>query len=204
MPRNETLRSVDDRIWQLKVTLTDTRPPIWRRIQVPGSITLYKLHQLIQIIMPWQSYHLYEFQVGEQLYGDPDPVEDDFYERHVKSARRIKLSQVLPEPDAKLTYVYDFGDNWEHSVVVEKILSPEPGVHYPICLKGVRAAPPEDVGGVWGYEDFLAAVRDPSHEEHEHMLEWAGGEWDPNRFDLDRVNWSLQHLRPRARSKAER
>lgn len=202
MPVEKPSTGAADRIWQLKVTLTDSKPPIWRRIQVPGSISLYKLHQIIQAIMPWQGYHLYEFQVGELRYGDPDP-EDAFYERNVKSARRIKLSQVLPEPKAKLSYVYDFGDNWDHSVVVEKILPPEPGVTYLICLKGVRAAPPEDVGGVWGYEDFLAAVRDPTHEEHEHMLEWAGGEWDPERFDLARVNAALRQMRPRGRYKDE-
>lgn len=202
MTRNRTTNAEDDRIWQLKVTLTGAKPPIWRRIQVPGSISLYKLHQIIQTIMPWQGYHLYEFQVGELVFGDPDP-EDAFYERDVKSARRVKLSQVLPEPKAKLSYVYDFGDNWQHAVVVEKILPPEPGVTYPICLKGVRAAPPEDVGGVWGYEDFLAAVRDPTNEEHEHMLEWAGGAWDPERFDLEKVNASLRHMRPRGRYRDE-
>ncbi|HEX5415224.1 MAG TPA: plasmid pRiA4b ORF-3 family protein [Chloroflexota bacterium] len=190
----------DSLIWQLKVTLTDAKPPIWRRIQVPGSISLYKLHQIIQTIMPWQGYHLYEFQVGELTFGDPDP-EDAFYEREVKSARRATLSQALPEPKAKLLYVYDFGDNWEHAVVVEKILPPEPSVRYPVCLKGVRAAPPEDVGGVSGYEDFLAAVRDPTHEEHEHMLEWAGGTWDAERFDLAAVNAALR--RPRRRGRYE-
>jgi len=191
--RKRTTGRQTDLVWQLKVTLAETKPPIWRRIQVPGSISLYDLHEILQVVMGWQSYHLYEFQVGETIYSDPDP-EDAFFEREVTNARRVKLSQVAPEPNAKFRYLYDFGDNWEHLIVVEKILPREPGAEYPICLKGVRATPPEDCGGVWGYEEFLAAIADPEHEEHEEMLEWIGGAWDPEKYDLAGVNAALRQM----------
>ena len=191
--RKRTTGRQTDLVWQLKVTLAETKPPIWRRIQVPGSISLYDLHEILQVVMGWQSYHLYEFQVGETIYSDPDP-EDAFFEREVTNARRVKLSQVAPEPNAKFRYLYDFGDNWEHLIVVEKILPREPGAEYPICLKGVRATPPEDCGGVWGYEEFLAAIADPEHEEHEEMLEWIGGAWDPEKYDLAGVNAALRRM----------
>jgi hypothetical protein len=192
-PGKETTRRQADLIWQLKVTLAGSKPPIWRRIQVPGSISLYKLHRILQIVMSWQDYHLYEFQVDETHYGDPDP-DDDFYGLEVKSARRARLSEVAPEPKAKLKYLYDFGDDWEHAIVVEKLVPREPEVRYPVCLKGVRATPPEDCGGVWGYAGFLEAISDPSHEEHQQLLDWIGGAWDPEKFDLADVNATLRRL----------
>lgn len=191
LPPKKTTRREPELIWQLKITLADSKPPIWRRIQVPGSISLYKLHVIIQIAMPWSNSHLYEFRVGDVDYGDPSPED----ERTVKSARRLRLSQAAPTPKAKIGYVYDFGDNWEHAIVVEKILAPEPGVHYPVCLKGVRAAPPDDCGGIWGYADFVAAIQDPEHAEHDELLEWIGGEWDPVEFDLDGTNAELHQMK---------
>lgn len=194
IPATKPALGDDGRIWQLKITLTQTKPPIWRRIQVPGSISRYRPHQIIEAIMPWEGYHLYEFRAGQTCYGDPDS-DDDFYARNIRNFRRTKLSQISPEPKAKLACVYDFGDNWGHAIVVEKILAPEPSERYPVCLKGVRAAPPEDVGGVWGYEEFLEAIRDPTHEEHQHLLDWLGGSWDPERFDLAAVNTALRRGR---------
>jgi hypothetical protein len=191
LPPKKTTRREPELIWQLKITLADSKPPIWRRIQVPGSISLYKLHVIIQIAMPWSNSHLYEFQVGEVDYGDPSPEVD----YPLKSARRIKLSEAAPAPKAKISYTYDFGDNWEHAIVVEKILAPEPGVHYPVCLKGVRAAPPDDCGGIWGYADFVAAIQDPEHAEHDELLEWIGGKWDPEAFDLEGTNAELQQIK---------
>ena len=112
----------------------------------------------------------------------------------MKDARRLTLGRAAPFPHSKISYLYDFGDSWEHGILVEKILGPEPGVHYPICLKGVRAAPPDDCGGIWGYESFVAATQDPENEEHESMLEWIGGEWDPLQFDLAGINAELQQF----------
>lgn len=190
MPRSRRPQSPPgpDAIYQLKVTLRGIRPPIWRRIQVRGNVTLAKLHDILQVAIGWSDYHLHEFTVGASHYGVPDP--DDSYE--VKQERRARLNLVAPREKARFAYEYDFGDSWEHQVLVEKILPPEPGGRYPRCVAGKRACPPEDVGGIPGYEEFLEAIRDQQHEEHEAMLEWVGGEFDPEEFDLDQVNLALQ------------
>lgn len=179
-------------VYQLKVTLKDSKPPIWRRIQVPSDITLYKLHRVLQVVMGWTDSHLHQFIIGGRYYGEPDP---DFGDVEVVSERRAKLCQVAGSEKEKLVYEYDFGDDWLHQVVVEKILPPEVGRSYPVCLAGKRSAPPEDCGGIWGYQDFLAAIGDPKHPEHEEMLEWVGGDFDPEAFDLDEVNQGLRELR---------
>jgi hypothetical protein len=176
-------------VYQLKVTIQGIRPPIWRRLQVRGSATLPKLHDAIQIAMGWTDSHLHMFNVGGVSYGLPDPGLDD-----VRSEQRVKLGQIVSGAKDRFTYEYDFGDSWEHEILVEKVLPPDPGVHYPICLAGKRACPPEDVGGVWGYADFLDAIAHPEHAEHEEMLEWVGGAFDPEAFDLQAVNGALKRL----------
>jgi hypothetical protein len=176
-------------IWQLKVTLAGVRPPIWRRVQVPGSITLARLHLVIQAVMGWENYHLYAFEVGGEQYGEADRELD------IRSASTRRLDQVAAGARARLTYTYDFGDNWEHRIEVEKVLPPDPGVRYPICVAGRRACPPEDCGGVWGYEELLEILRDPQHEEYEERLEWVGGEFDPEAFDLQAATAALARLR---------
>jgi hypothetical protein len=178
-------------IYQIKVTLCESKPPIWRRILVPSDITLAKLHRILQAVMGWTDSHLHQFIVEGTYYGVPDP--DDFIE--VKSERRVRLNQVVAGETYRFIYEYDFGDSWEHELLVEKIVPPEKGVRYPVCIKGKRACPPEDVGGVWGYAEFLEAIRDPEHAEHEDYLEWIGGEFDPEAFDLDEINAALSHLR---------
>ena len=181
-------------IYQIKVTLKHGKPPIWRRIQVPGDVTLAKLHRILQIVMGWADYHLHQFIVGGAYYGEPHP-DYEAWGPEMHNERRVKLEQIAPGEKSKFSYEYDFGDGWEHELLVEKILPPEPGVHYPCCLKGKRACPPEDVGGIWGYADFLEAIADPDHEDHEDMLEWIGGEFDPEAFDLDEINAELRKLR---------
>jgi hypothetical protein len=178
-------------IYQLKVTLKDSKPPIWRRIQIASNISLAKLHRILQTAMGWTDSHLHQFMVGETYYGTPAP-EFDF---EVEDEGKIKLSQAAPGVKKKIVYEYDFGDGWEHEILVEKILQSEPGVRYPVCLAGKRACPPEDCGGVWGYESLLEALRDPEHPEHSDMLEWVGGDFDPEAFDLDSINQDLQSIR---------
>jgi hypothetical protein len=178
-------------IYQIKVTLCESKPPIWRRILVPSEITLAKLHRILQAVMGWYDAHLHQFIVGGVYYGVPDP--DDFIE--IKSERRVRLNQIVAGEIFKFIYEYDFGDSWEHELLVEKIVPPEKGVRYPVCIKGKRACPPEDVGGVWGYAEFLEAIRDPEHAEHEDYVEWINGEFDPEAFDLDEINAALSHLR---------
>jgi Plasmid pRiA4b ORF-3-like protein len=179
-------------VHQLKVTLTGIRPPIWRRLQVSSSINLRRLHDVIQAAMGWTQSHLYRFEVGGVDFGEPDPEDDLAF----RSAKATPLRKIAPARGAVFLYEYDFGDCWQHRIVVEKVLPPEPGAAYPRCTAGKRACPPEDVGGVWGYEEFLEAIRDPEHEEHEAMREWGGEEFDPEAFDLRAVNEQLAHLGP--------
>src|SRR5262245_4072644 len=162
-------------IHQLKNTLTGIRPPVWRRLQVASSINLRRLHDVIQEAMGWTQSHLYRFEVEGVDFGEPVPDYDD----DMRSARSTALRKIAPQPGPAFLYEYDFGDCWQHRIEVEKVLPPEPGVRYPRCIVGKRACPPEDVGGIWGYEAFLEAIRDPKQEEHEAMLEWVGGAFDP-------------------------
>jgi hypothetical protein len=164
-------------VYQLKVTLQDIKPPIWRRIQVRGDITLLKLHKILQAAMEWEDYHLHQFIVGETYYAIPSP--EDPWPRETKNERRARLFQLAPAEKARFIYEYDFGDSWRHEIVVEKILNPEKIPEHPVCLGGRRSRPPEDCGGIGGYYDFVEAVSNPEHPEHDGMLDWAGGEFDP-------------------------
>jgi len=178
----------DAPIYQLKVTLKHIRPPIWRRVQVPGDIGLAALHGVIQTAMGWDDYHLYAFTVdGEPYYQDRETA----MEIGGRIIGRTRLNQVVTREKAHFLYEYDFGDDWEHEILVEKIVPAEPGIQYPRCLAGKRACPPEDVGGVWGYEQFLEAIANPDDEEHDDLLQWAGGEFDPEAFDVERTDAAL-------------
>jgi hypothetical protein len=187
-----TKGTTDTPIYQIKVTLEESKPPIWRRLLVPSDITLADLHRIIQAAFGWWDYHLHQFIIAETYFGVPDPDYDDFREMHDES--RIRLNQITRREGFAFRYEYDFGDSWLHRVLVEKILPPKPGQGYPLCVKGRRACPPEDVGGMWGYYDFLEAIQDPEHEEHDECLEWIGGEFDPDAFDLDEINDALRAL----------
>jgi len=184
-------KAVSDRVYQLKITLRGSKPPIWRRVIVPATFHLYKLHQVIQAAMGWDDSHLHQFIIEGEYYSIPSP--DDW--EPVIDERRYALSRIAPYEMMKFVYEYDFGDSWEHIVLVEKILPAEAGRQYPICIKGKRACPPEDVGGVWGYENFLEALGDPDHEEHESYLEWIDGEFDAEAFNLEAINIALQRVK---------
>lgn len=183
-------QSKSQSVYQLKITLKSTRPPIWRRVLITSETTLGKLHQIIQETMGWSDYHLHSFLIQGEEYGQPMPEEDV----DVHNEQSVKLSRVVMREKFKFVYTYDFGDSWDHEIVVEKVLPLDPQMSYPVCLTGKRACPPEDCGGVWGYTSFLEAIQDPSHSEHESMLEWVGGEFDPDAFDLDRVNQLLKQI----------
>ena len=177
-------------LYQLKVVLREIQPPIWRRIQVWEDATLAHLHRILQIVLGWEDCHLHEFVIGRRVYSVPDP-EDDLYERKVIDERRVRLREVVPPVGTAFEYLYDFGDSWRHDLLLEAILLPEPGALYPRCIAGGRHAPPEDVGGSSGYEDYLEAMADPEHEEHENMLQWRGP-FDPELFSLAAVNPQLE------------
>ena len=184
-------RSTKGLVYQLKVTLAEIRPPIWRRIQVPGSTLLPRLHLMLQAAMGWTNCHLHQFTIDGVDYGTPDP---DF-ELEIENEARVRLDKAIPATGVRFTYLYDFGDGWSHKILVEKIVPPDPEVSYPACLAGARACPPEDCGGVWGYGDFLEAIGDADHEDHEQLLEWVGGSFDPETFDLNGVNGRLKNYK---------
>ncbi len=181
-------------VHRLKVTLRGTKPPIWRRLEVPADITLHRLHTVIQRGFGWQDSHLYLFETPVGLYGVPDPDDD----LDIRSAANKKLSAVADWPGDRIRYEYDFGDGWEHDVVVEAVLPAEAGVAYPRCTAGRRAGPPEDSGGVGGYADLLGVLASPAHEDHPALLSWLGigsaTEFSPEAFDRDAVNAALARL----------
>src|SRR5262249_33442882 len=185
-------RSATPVVYQIKVTLKGSKPPIWRRMQVISATTLAQLHRILQCVMGWEGSHLYRFVVGGMEDGDPRMLE----EMDAADARRVTMTSLVRGDKAKFLYEYDFGDSWDHDLLIEKVLPCEARKSYPVCLTGKRACPPEDCGGIWGYASFLEAIQDPQHPEHEEMLEWVGGEFDPEAFDLDEVNRELQRLTP--------
>ena len=179
-----------DAILQLKITLKHIRPPVWRRIQVSNQLTLDKLHRILQMVMGWTGSHLHQFASGGMMYSLPE-----FELEMCENSKKVKLHEVLRNERAKLIYEYDFGDGWEHEILVEKILPPEKGKGYPICLTGKRACPPEDCGGPWGYEELLKIIRNPDHDEYEERIEWLDEDFDPEAFDIDEVNLMLKSAR---------
>lgn len=181
-------------VYQLKITLVGAKPKIWRRVLVPDAIKLGSLHHVIQTAMGWQGGHLHNFEIDGTYYSYPHP-DTDWEDTGDVDYRRITLKKVAPATKAKFSYLYDFGDGWEHEIAVEKIIEGTPTPLPPLCVGGERACPPEDVGGVWGYAEFLKAIGDPKHAEHAHYLDWIGGAFDPEAFDLAAVNQALASIR---------
>ncbi len=179
--------------YQLKITLRDSKPPIWRRFSVPESITLPKLHDVIQTVMGWTDSHLHEFIAGRVSYGVPDP---EFSSGSMNEAR-VRINQLLDQEKQKMLYLYDFGDGWEHIIELEKIIRGDKNSSKPRCIAGKRACPPEDCGGIYGYYDLLEAIKDPDHPEHENMMEWLCGDIDPEFFDIEEVNEILSEMKSR-------
>lgn len=180
-------------VFHFKVTLLETKPPIWRRIAVPDG-TLDSLHEHIQCAMGWTNSHLHQFVIGRRTYGDPQLLDDGFEDNEFENSTGIGLSDLFAKVRRpfRFEYQYDFGDDWRHEVVLEEMGAKEPGVVYPRCMAGARACPPEDVGGTWGYEHFLEVLKDPRHEEHEDMVTWAGTKFDPERFDAKKTTKLMQ------------
>jgi hypothetical protein len=170
-------------VFQFKVTLKGIEPPIWRRIQVKDC-TLDKLHEHIQTTMGWTNSHLHQFEIDGVRYGDPELLCDDFDNETPINSLETRVSQIIPKNGKRFSfdYEYDFGDGWEHEVLFEGCLQVEKGTRYPLCLEGARACPPEDVGGIYGYQEYLEALANPKHEEHDSYMEWHGP-FDPEAFD---------------------
>jgi hypothetical protein len=180
-------------VLQVKIKLLGvSKPPVWRRLLVPGEIRLDQLHGVIQVAMGWSDYHMHMFSTGAGEYGVPDP------ELGFLDERRTTLSRLLPEPGDRIRYTYDFGDDWEHEITLETVLGAHPEQLYPTCVAGKGACPPEDCGSAWGYARLREVLADPSDEEHERMLEWleleSASAFDAAAFEIDAVNDSLGDL----------
>ncbi len=178
-------------VCQLKITLNGSKPPIWRRILVQPDITLGQLHEVLQIVMGWTDSHLHQFVSGPEIFGVPDDEEGGLFGFQVKDENKHRLSEFLRREKDFLSYEYDFGDGWEHKILLEKILPFDGSIKLPKCIKGKRACPPEDCGGIWGYQDLIEILDDASHPEHQAVIEWLGGNIDPEFFDLGEVNDAL-------------
>ena len=191
--RGKFAKAMSDLIYQFKITLSDIKPAIWRRIQVQDC-TLDKLHEHIQTAMGWTNSHLHQFEIQGERYGDPELLDDGFDEFDGVDSTQTMISDIVPKNAQRfvIKYEYDFGDGWEHKVLFEVCPLVDKGKKSPICLEGERACPPEDVGGVGGYYDFLAAITDPKHEEHESLLEWCGGSFSPDEFDPTKATKAMK------------
>jgi len=172
----------DTNIIRLKVTLRGVKPPVWRRLLMPGTMTLGQLHTAIQAAMGWHDSHLHVFDIGGDAFGDPRNVDD------VADEKRPTLNGLLRSSVVRFGYTYDFGDNWEHTIAFEKSDLPAEGETYPVCIGGKRNCPPEDCGGVWGYQQLLDILADPKNPEHADQVDWIGEDFDPNEFNLERAN----------------
>lgn len=195
-------------IYELKVTLMGTKPPIWRRVTVPSDIRLEDLHIVIQVVMGWTNSHLHQFMDADKNYYQPTPPKDWGLDlsgcREKLDTADFELRQLLTQPKQKLIYEYDFGDSWEHKVELVKITPPftadgkphtTKAIRTPVCLAGKGACPPEDCGGVWGYYHMLEVIQDPNHEEHSDLVDWLGEDFNPEAVDIEEINAALRQFK---------
>ncbi|MET8231328.1 plasmid pRiA4b ORF-3 family protein [Micromonospora sp. NPDC005298] len=179
-------------IFQLKMSLAGVRPPVWRRVLVPAGYTLDRLHRVVQHAMGWRDCHLHSFEIGAVQYGEPDPDG----ELALDDELDVRLDAVLAK-GSRFSYTYDFGDWWEHDLVVEDVLTADPQERYPVCLDGERAGPPEGIGGPAGHRALLAALDDPdvlADPRYALLRDWAGVGYDPSRFDPGRTTTLLRRF----------
>lgn len=188
-------------VYYLKVTLKDSKPPIWRDILVPSDLTLEELHYVIQTVMGWGNSHLHQFIAEEVLYNDDiETNNSDEYgftrdeNEQDRNEKKYTLSQILTKEQSSLIYEYDLGDSWTHKIELKKILPADSNARQARCLRGEKACPPEDCGGIWGYTDMLETLRDAKNSEKKEILAWLGNDFNPDYFDVDEINGLLRHL----------
>ena len=189
---------MSETVARVRIELEETDPLVWRELDLPLSTTLAALHDIIQVVMRWTDSHLHEFVVGEKVYGVPGP-DDEMYERKVYKAKALRLGTLIDRGVREFLYIYDFGDDWRHRITIEDVRQGDPGAEYPHFVAGERRAPPEDVGGTTGFEEFLEAMADPEHEDHERMLEWYGKRFDPDDIDERHVRMIIEDFAARRR-----
>lgn len=185
MPKDRKASGAARSVYQLKVTLLHSQPPIWRRFQVGSGVRLDRLHHMLQVVMGWTDSHLHGFRL-------PQPGQRGARRRllPVESAdeKATRVGDLLRHPKDWFVYDYDFGDGWEHEILLEEVAPRSSPARYPMVLAGRGACPPEDVGGLPGYYNFLEAIKDPKHPDHEDMVDWGGRDFDPVAFDAQAVN----------------
>lgn len=183
--------------YQLKVVLLGTKPPVWRRLLVPGGANLGWLHAVLQVALGWTNSHLHQFAVQGALYSDTRHHYAEFEDsQEILEACKFKLEQVAPNEGDVLRYDYDFGDSWQHDVIVERISPANPAAaKAATCVEGARACPPEDCGGFWGYENLLKVLKNRKHPDHKRMKQWVGGSFDSETFDVARISSCLTKLK---------
>jgi Plasmid pRiA4b ORF-3-like protein len=190
-----------DRIARIRIELNGINPTTWRRVDVPLTTSLKGLHDVIQAVMPFVNYHLFRFDVGDKRYGIANREWDHVHE--TLDAKNIRLGTLVERGVNAFSYTYDFGDDWQHSVAIENITAADPKLDYPRFIDGSRRAPPEDVGGIPGFEEFLDAMTNPRHPEHRRLTEWYGGSFDPDDLNLPVISDRIGKLaRRRALGKA--
>jgi hypothetical protein len=194
---NDKLPKKPVQIYQLKITLSEIYPPIFRILQIKSNASLDKLHDYVQGVMGWTNSHLHEFLIKGRVFQDVSHIYEP-QEPDVLNERRHRLNNLVKEGET-FKYIYDFGDDWTHEITLEKVIEPSPGVYYPICIYGERSCPPEDSGGTMGYEQLLEIINDQNHEDHQQYLEWVGEGFDPDKFDLEEVNEVLDIIKSKIR-----
>jgi hypothetical protein len=180
------------KIYQIQIELLGFKPKIWRKILVPSNLKLHDFHLIIQSTMGWTNSHLHQFLKNETSYILIMSLDDIIEGMNTVDYRKMKISDLLYKENDKLIYEYDFGDGWEHDIILKKILPVEPNIKYPVCLDGKMNCPPEDCGGIFGYADMLKILKQPKHKEYDSYIEWLGEEFDPTFFDINEINELLR------------
>jgi hypothetical protein len=191
----------DPLVLQAKITIADIKPSIWRRLLLPRDLNFAQLHEVIQAAFGWTDSHLHQFIVGGLVIGAPEFDEDRLSNHQTFEATKVFLHDLdlYHMPNPRILYEYDFGDSWEHWIEIENQVPRQDGVTYPLCTDGARHRPPEDVGGAGGYANFLEAWHDPDHDDHLAMRQWAGRSFEPETFDIIKVNKAIASALRRCR-----
>ena len=196
MPTTPAGQNAERYVWQIRVELLDVVPHVWRRLIIPYDITLPNLHRILQAAFGWDDSHLHQFTIHGVHYAVPDPDPEPFVRQPPKDERRVVLYKIATPAIRAFDYLYDFGDTWHHLVIIENHHPERSDARHVLrCLDGANAAPPEDVGGHPVYARFLEAIADPEHREHDSLLEWIGGTFDPSHFSVDEINRALAQLK---------